>query len=722
MSDTPAGTAEGASKNSPEGAGVEPAPPDATTSPAELAAASSESPVHDGTGEGPAPGTRVEGFAVTLITLGMVLLPVLVSLRRIADGLQKAEHLRVVAHALGAALGFLIPKDMSWASIYVQYGTLWLGFLGALLATAGGKHLGLSTTNFMPRGWIRSTAETFSTAVVAVVTVVLAYASARMVSAERAGGDLDLLPGGFHKWRFQLIMPAAFAAMAARVVWRAFDPSLQGGHGVLAKSGSFAPLSRRRQTVRIAVTAALTALALSAVIVGMRYDDSEKLQALLGRMDAHRDAVRWLGLVGMGAAFLLGTPVFVVMAGLAMALFFASDTPVASLPVETFRLVANPSLPAIPLLTMAGYVLASGRASQRLVRAFKSVLGWVPGGMAVMVATVCAVFTTFTGGSGVTILALGGLVFPMLVKDKYPQGFALGLVTAAGSLGLLFPPSLPVILYSVAASAPGSAAPVSIEQLYIGGLVPGLLLVVLVWLYGIYIGVRSKAPRQVFQKAEVVSALREAKWDLLLPVIVMGAFMSGVATVVEASALGAAYALLVELLIYRDVHPVRELPGVLAHASALVGAVVVLLGVALGLTNYLVLAEVPTRLVDWVQLHIHSQWVFLLALNVMLLVLGSVLEIYSAIVVLVPLVAPLGVAFNVHPVHLGVIFLANLELGFLCPPMGLNLFLSATRFHKPLPVLYRKALPFLLIMSVGVLAITYIPVATLGLLRLLGKQ
>ena len=390
-------------------------------------------------------------------------------------------------------------------------------------------------------------------------------------------------------------------------------------------------------------------------------------------------------------------------------------------PVQTLRLVANPQLPAIPLLTIAGYVLAAGRSSHRLVRAYKSVLGWIPGGMAVMVVIVCAVFTTFTGASGVTILALGGLVYPMLVRDGYPKGFSLGMVTAAGSLGLLFPPSLPVILYSVAASSPGSVAPVAVDQLFIGGFLPGLSLVLLVSLYGMYQGHKAGAPRQKLEWNEARAAMWEAKWDIVVPVVVMGSFLSGIATIVESAAIGAAYALVIELTVFRNMKPTKDLPAALLNAASLVGAVVVLLGVALGLTNYLVEAEVPTKLVEWVQAHIHSRWVFLLVLNIGLLILGSVLEIYSAIVVLVPLVAPLGVAFEVNPVHLGVIFLANLELGFLCPPMGLNLFLSATRFQKPLPYLYREALPFLAIMTVGVLFITYVPGVTLWLLHALGK-
>ncbi len=678
-----------------------------------------------GTGEGPPPGTRFEALLITFLGLAIMLLPVLGVLRRIASSLQEAQRLRFLAKPLSFLLLLILPKDASWTSLYVQNGTLWIGFLGAVLAAAGGKHLSLATTNFMARGRLRLICETFSQVVFVAVSLLLTYASARMVAANRGTGDADLLPGGLHRWMVELIIPVSFGVMTVRVVARALHPAsaFAGPHGGIPAELLNAPLPKAVRLRRLGISAAVGLLAVLAFYIGMRYDGSERIQAVLGRLDTDgiRGLVRWTVMLSMGIGFLLGTPVFVVMAGLAMGLFFVAGTPVAALPTETNRLAANPSLPAIPLLTVAGYILASGRSSQRLVRAYKSVFGWMPGGMAVMVASVCALFTTFTGASGVTILALGGLVYPMLVRDKYPKGFSLGLVTAAGSLGLLFPPSLPVLLYSVAASTPGSAAPVSVEQLFIGGLLPGLFLVVLVSLYGIQRGIMAQAPRQPFRKAEVFHALREAKWDLLLPVLVIVAFASGIATVVEAAAIGAAYALFVELVIYRDIHPFYELPGVFVHAAALVGAVVVLLGVALGLTNYLVEAEIPTRLVEWVQSHIHSQWAFLLVLNVMLLVLGSVLEIYSAIVVLVPLVAPLGVAFNVHPVHLGVIFLANLELGFLCPPMGLNLFLSATRFHKPLPVLYRHALPFLLIMSIGVLFITYVPWVTMGLLRLLGK-
>jgi C4-dicarboxylate transporter, DctM subunit len=416
-------------------------------------------------------------------------------------------------------------------------------------------------------------------------------------------------------------------------------------------------------------------------------------------------------LVLVAVAFLVGAPVFVAMAGVAMALFWRDGTPIAAVPTNTFGLVTSSTLPAIPLLTVAGYVLAEGGAARRLVRAYKGLFGWMPGGVAIMATFVCAIFTTFTGASGVTILALGGLILPTLVEEGYPEGFSLGLVTAAGSLGLLFPPSLPVILYGVVAQVP-------IDHLFIGGLVPGLLMIVLVAAYGIAVGMRAGAPRQALRPREAAAALWDAKWDLGLPTLVIVVIVSGYATIVEASALGVAYALLVEMAVFREVH-LRELPRILAHAATLVGAVVILLGVALGLTNWLVDAEIPTQLVSWMTTHVKSPELFLLALNVALLVLGSVLEIYSAIIVLAPLVAPLGVAYGIEPIHLGVVFLANLELGFLFPPMGLNLFLSASRFQKPLPYLYRRALPFLLIMAVGVLLITYLPAITTGVVRLL---
>jgi tripartite ATP-independent transporter DctM subunit len=599
-------------------------------------------------------GTRGERALVAFLLLAMVLLPAASTLSR-----------------------RFLGREFPGASVLAQHITLWVGFLGALLATISGQHLALSTLDLVPQGRPREAARFFGQAVSAAVCALLAWASVRLVRAE--WGGYGVVTFGIRVAWSQLVMPAAFALMALRFAWRAGD----AGHGALACWSC---------------RAAAAAIALAAFLLGQVTPGPVLGNVLL---------------LVMAAAFLLGAPVFVVMAGVAMVLFFreGGGDAIAAVPTATFNLVSSATLPAIPLLTAAGYVLAEGGAARRLVRAYKGIFGWMPGGVAVMATFVCALFTTFTGASGVTILALGGLLLPSLLEDRYPEDFSVGLVTAAGSLGLLFPPSLPVILYGVVAQAP-------IEHLFIGGLLPGLLMIVLVAAYGVRVGVRAGAPRTPLRPREAVAALWDAKWDLGLPTLVVVAVASGYATVVEAAALAAAYAIVVELLIFRSIHPLRDLPRVLVHASSLVGSVLILLGAALGVTSWFVDAEIPSRLVDWMTAHVHSPAIFLLMLNAVLLVLGSVLEIYSAIVVLAPLVAPLGEAYGIHPIHLGVVFLANLELGFLFPPMGLNLFLSASRFQKPLPWVYRKSLPFLLIMSAGVLAITYLPAITTGVVRL----
>jgi C4-dicarboxylate transporter DctM subunit len=577
--------------------------------------------------------------------------------------------------AFGRPLGgFHIPGS----ALYVQQLTLWLAFVGGLAATRRGTHLTLSTSQLFPEGSLaRRAARLLAFSAAAAVVAVLAYASANLVASNRQQGNI--LPGGLPEWVSECVMPVALGLMALRFAWGA-------GEGWRGRA--------------VAVAA-----------IGLAFG--------IGLMPGHAGALVWPLAVAVVAAALLGAPVFVAMGGLALVLFFSDGTPVAAVSAEVYRLIASPTLPAIPLLTAAGYVLAESGASSRLVRFFRALFGGMPGGMAVMVAAVCALFTTFTGGSGVTIIALGGLVYPMLREDGYPESFSLGLVTAAGSLGLLFPPSLPVVLYSVVASSSQKLS-VPAEKLYLAGLVPGLLLVVLVALYGIHVG-RKTATREAapFSWREVARSCWGAKWELLLPAFVIVLFASGVASMVETAAAACAYAVIVECFVAGDI-PLRRLPGVLLRASALMGAVLLLLSVAMGLTGYLVEAQIPDLVLSWVKVHIHSQVVFLLALNGLLLVLGSVLEIYSAIIILAPLIAPIGVAFGVDPIHLGVIFLANLELGFLFPPVGLNLFLSSSRFGQPLPRLYRHVLPFLAILGLGVLLITYLPSMSLGILELFG--
>ena len=570
--------------------------------------------------------------------------------------------------AIGRPLGgFHIPGSAT----YVQHITLWLAFVGGLLATREAKHLTLSTAELFGEGRARRTARLLAYAVAAAVVAVLAYASVELVRAEREAGKP--LPNGIPVWMSVCIMPVTLGLMALRFAAAASD--------------------RWRGKLLAAVAVAL------AFALGLAPNVAPSLVWPLSAL--------------ILAGVLLGAPVFVGMGGLALLLFFKDGTPVGAVSAEVYRLISSPTLPAIPLVTAAGYVLAEGRSAGRLVRFFQALFGFLPGGLAVMVAGVCALFTTFTGGSGVTIIALGGLVLPMLLKARYPEGFSLGLVTASGSLGLLFPPSLPVILYAVVAGVPA-------DSLYLAGLLPGLLLVVLVAAYGVRIGLRLDEPRQRFSLREAAAATWEAKWELGLPLLVIGLFGTGLTSIVEASAAACAYAVIIDCFVTKDIR-LRDLPRVLVKAGALLGAVLILLSVAMGLTSYLVDAQIPDALLSWVKTHIHSQVVFLLVLNVILLVLGSVLEIYSAIIILVPLVTPMAAAFALDPIHLGIIFLANLELGFLFPPVGLNLFLSSARFDKPLPTLYRHVVPFLVILGIGVLLITYLPDMSLGILKLLGR-
>lgn len=579
-----------------------------------------------------------------------------------------------IIDAIGRPLGgFHVPG----AGSILQLVTLWTAFVGGLLATREGTHLTLSTAELLGGGRARRLARLFAFSVAAAVCAVLAWASVGLVKADRE--QAKVLSFGLPEWVAETIMPAALLLMAVRFAWKASD----GARG------------------RVAALAALA---------------SPFLLSLVPEASAPKLVLPLAAVILLAA--LLGAPVFVAMGGLALLLFWKDAVPVAAVSAEVYRLIASPTLPAIPLLTAAGYILAEGGASSRLVRFFRALFGWMPGGIAVMVAAVCALFTTFTGGSGVTIIALGGLVYPILRDDGYPESFSLGLVTAAGSLGLLFPPSLPVILYSVVASVPA-------DSLYLAGLVPGFLLVVLTAAWGIRQGLRLETEgrtRPKFVLRELGASLWQAKWELALPLLVIVLFASGLASMVEASAAACAYAAIVECLVTRDIHPFRQLPGVLLKAGALMGAVLLLLSVAMGLTSWLVDAQVPGALLTYVKTHVSSPLAFLLVLNVILLVLGSVLEIYSAIVILAPLVAPMGAAFGIDPIHLGVIFLANLELGFLFPPVGLNLFLSSSRFGVPLQKLYRHAVPFLLILGAGVLLITYVPAMSVGLLSLLGRR
>lgn len=401
----------------------------------------------------------------------------------------------------------------------------------------------------------------------------------------------------------------------------------------------------------------------------------------------------------------LGLPLFAALGAGGLLATHNADLDAAVLIIELNRLASSPNLTAIPLFTLAGVVLAAGGAPQRLIRLFNALIGWLPGGLAGVALLACAFFTAFSGASGVTILALGGLLLPMLMSVGYRERFSLGLLTSSGSIGLLFPPSLPVLLFGIVAG-------VNIDDLFLAGALPGLLLLVMVGLYCMVTGVAQNIPRQPFTTAAMLHALREGLWDLLLPIGVVWGIFGGFVTVSEAAACTAAYVLLLETVIHRSLNLRRQLAPVLRETSVLVGSILIILGVAMGLTNLLVDAQVPMRLLDWMRGNIDNQLQFLLLLNLVLLVVGAMMDIFSAIVVVVPLILPLAQQFGVDPVHLGIVVLANLEIGYCTPPVGINLFIASQRFGKPILSLFIATLPFLAIMLVWLAVVTYVPQLT----------
>jgi tripartite ATP-independent transporter DctM subunit len=406
---------------------------------------------------------------------------------------------------------------------------------------------------------------------------------------------------------------------------------------------------------------------------------------------------------------LVGTPVFVVISGLTLYLFFTAGIDLSAVIIEIYRLATTPVLVAIPLFTFAGYLLSESGAPRRIIRLADALLGWLPGGLAVIALVACAVFTALTGATGLTIIALGGILLPAMTRGRYPEGFSLGLLTTSGTLGLLFPPSLPLIVYAVVAK-------VGIGPLFIAGLLPGALLVVLLSLHSIRIAASRAVPRTPFHAQALLSALAECAWELPLPFVVLGGIYTGYFAVSEAAAITCMYVFAVEVVILRDIRW-RALPGIVKQSMVLMGGVLIILGAAMGLTSYLIDAEIPMRLLELFKAHIESRWLFLAVLNAFLLAVGCTMGIFSALVVVVPLLGPIGQAYGIDPIHLGIIFLTNLEIGASIPPLGINLFIASMRFERPVLALYRASLPFIAILLLALGLITYVPWLSLALVR-----
>jgi C4-dicarboxylate transporter DctM subunit len=405
---------------------------------------------------------------------------------------------------------------------------------------------------------------------------------------------------------------------------------------------------------------------------------------------------------------LLGAPLFAVIAASAMMGFAREGVDLQAIAIEFYGIAEMPILLAIPLFTFAGYLLSESGAPGRLVRLTQAVLGWMPAGLAIVSLAACAFFTAFTGASGVTIIALGALLFPALQQAGYPEKFSLGLITSAGSLGLLFAPSLPLILY-------GIVSEVSVEDLFLAGVLPGFLMLLMLSGYSVWKNRAVRVPLADFSWKKVRVAAREAVWEIPLPFVVLGGIYSGYFAISEAAAVTALYVLIVDVLILREI-PFRQLPAVMRESMVLVGGILIILGMSLASTNYMIDAGIPQRLLEYVSLFVTSQFTFLLLLLVFLLVLGAILDIFSAIVLVVPLILPVAIQFGVDPVHLGIVFLATMQLGYITPPVGLNLFIASYRFERPIVELYLSTLPFFFILLITVAIIAFWPALSLALL------
>jgi len=547
------------------------------------------------------------------------------------------------------------------STAFVQHLTLVISMLGGAVAARDGRLLTLFEFVALGPPWLRAGGRWCANAGAAAASCMLAYAGLQLAQTERGAGSV--IAYGIPVWLVQLALPAGFALIALRLLRRAGE----------ARAG------------RIAAAATVALL----LAVAALWPPSPAAWLVCG-----------LALVALCA--LAGAPIFAVLGAAAMLLFRSEGMPIASLALDQYAIVVNPSLPTIPLFTLAGFVLAAGGAPARLTELFRALFGHLRGGIAIAAVVVGAFFTAFTGGSGVTILALGGVLLPLLVAARFRERDAIGLVTVSGSLGTLLAPCLPLVLYAIVARIP-------IAHMFLGALLPALMTILLVSVWAVRRAPRAAQALPAFDPARARRAIAAAKWEVALPAVVFVGLFGGFATPVEAAALTALYAFGVEFLVHGDLRDARRLLEVAAQCGALVGGVLIILGMALGLTNYLVDVQWPDHAVAWATGAIHSRWVFLLALNALLLAVGALMEIWSAIVVLPPLLVPVGHAFGIDPVHLGVIFLANLELGYLTPLVGINIFYASSRFERPILDVCRAVLPLFPILALGVLITTYVP-------------
>ena len=595
---------------------------------------------------------KVENFAACIIFILLVLLPF--------SDLIIREIIRPFFSGIAK-----IPASQT----LVSHLTLLIGFSGAIIASRDSKLLSLSNTSLF-----NDKVSGFSKHVtkwVSIFTVLLlAIGSLDLVLIELSFQYPVFIAPSLPRWIFQAAMPLGYFIIIIHLAGKMRN-------NIFSFSGL---------------------LTILLIILFLVSQDTLRENGF----------ILIFGIIIFIFSVLNGAPIFTVLAGLGILLFWFDYVPISAVIAEAYRIVVSPHLATIPLFTLAGYFLAESKASDRLVNVFKALFGWLPGGTPVIVLLICGFFTALTGGSGVTILALGGLLFPMLIKDGYKKKFSLGLITASGSIGLLFPPSLPLILYGVTAG-------ISIKSIFIAGILPGIFLIIVLSLWTVYSGELDKVEKNNFNLNDSINACWETKWELFIPFIVLYGIFGGHAKLVETAAFTVVYIFVIETFIYKDIDK-KDIINIIVSCATLVGGVLIIIGAAMGLTSYMVDAQIPMKILSVMKELVSSKYVFLILLNIFLLIIGCLMDIFSAIIIVVPLIAPLGLYYGVDPIHLAIIFIANLELGYLTPPVGMNLFLSAYRFDEKMPEIYKSTFPFFIVLLFAVLCITYFPGLTLWFL------
>jgi tripartite ATP-independent transporter DctM subunit len=556
-------------------------------------------------------------------------------------------------------------------------------FLGGMITAREGRHLAIRVAVDALPERARTIVDTVTAFLAATITTAFFWAAVSFTAVSFVPGTrVGIVPIQV----FAAVIPLGFLVMGIRFLFR---PPAKGPYRLIAALG-------------IILGTVIGYSAIANIVYTYALEVPLWIDTLSNAWYSIMAAISVPLIIVLIVAAFAGVPLFVVLGGVALLLFARDAGAIEVIANEGYVMLTGNTIPAIPLFTLAGYFLSESRAGERLMRLFRALFGWLPGGLVIAAVLVSTFFTTFTGASGVTILALGGLLLYILVQSgNHSEGFSTGILTASGSIGLLFPPSLAIIVY-------GSVAQVSIFDLFLGGILPGVIMVLAMSAFGVVVALKTRVKPVPFKGKDVLAALRESIWEILLPVIIILVYFLGIATLVETAAIAVVYTLIVEMVIHREIS-LRDLSGVVLKALSIIGAVLVILALARGLSYYIIDVQIPVMLTRWVERAIGARFVFLLLVNLALLIAGMFMDIFSAILVIAPLIIPLGEVFGIHPVHLGIIFIANMGIGFITPPVGLNLFFASLRFNTPLSKLYRHIVPFFFVQLVVVLVITYVP-------------